>query len=73
MSDSNILWQSPAMPQETPRDAATRFVRESWGVERDIVWTKEPGVFRFADGVYCYRIEYEGRQWQVRRLDILAE
>jgi hypothetical protein len=66
---NNPIWQSPALPQETPRDAAARFVRESFGCERQIRWGSEPGEFRFADGYWCYRVTFNGGHWQVERLD----
>lgn len=65
---SKIIWQAQALNGETPRDAAARFVAETFGVERRIVWGAEPGEFRFADGAWHYAIAFNGGHWQVRRL-----
>jgi len=68
----NALWQSPALPAETVADAAQRFVQERFGVERRIVWGQAPGEFRFADGYWCYRIQFNGGHWQVERTEQLT-
>lgn len=64
-----IVWQSVPLPGETARDAAGRFVRESFGVERDIKWSGIQGEFRFADGYWCYRVFFYTGKWQVGRLE----
>lgn len=66
------IWTSNAMPRETTRDAAERFVREYFDADRSIVWGSEPGEFRFADGAWCYRITAGFGVWQVSRLDKLT-
>lgn len=68
MTDEKIMWQSPCLPTETVADAAARFVRETFGVDRSIVWGATPGEFRFADGYWCYRVTFNGGSWQVQRM-----
>jgi DnaJ-class molecular chaperone len=64
---TETIWQSQCLPQETARDGAARFVRETFNSERKIVWCNEPGMFRFPDGYWCYIIAFNGGHWQVRR------
>lgn len=75
MSEDLPVWQSAALPQETPQDAASRYVFESFGVDRLIVWGGEedgPGVFWFVDGYWRYRITFGGGSWTVHRLGTLS-
>lgn len=61
------MWRSQALPAETVRAAAGRFVLEFFGEERDVVWAGGPGEFRFADGAWVYRIALAGGDWEVSR------
>lgn len=56
--DVKLVWLAQTLPQETVADAAERFVAETFGVERTIRWGDEPGMFRFHDGFWCYRISF---------------
>ena len=68
MSDQ-LVWCSRCQPSETGRDAAKRFVRETFGVERSIRWSKkQTGVFAFDDGYRLYRVDCQDDQWTVHRL-----
>lgn len=68
MADNLPFWQSPSLPQETPRDAAERFVLEAFGNHRKIIWGDGPGLFRFHDGYWWYRISANGGHWFVHRI-----
>jgi hypothetical protein len=69
MNYERLMWQSQSLAQETGRDAAARFVRETFGAEREIQWGHEPGEFRFADGYWCYRVTFDAGNWQVHRME----
>jgi hypothetical protein len=62
-----IVWLSPAMPKETGQEAAKRFTREHFGVERIPQFYAE-GKFKFDDGYWFYQIEFSNGKWVVKRL-----
>lgn len=54
----------------TARDAAEQFVRDQFGVERTIRFSKtDAGLFWFADGFWSYRAVIEQGRWVVYRTD----
>lgn len=62
------IWTGPATG--TARDAAEQFVRDHFGTERTIRFSKtEPGLFWFADGFRCYCVTIENGVWAVYRTD----
>jgi len=69
MAEERLMWSSPYGNAETVTDGAERFVRETFGCERRVVWGETPGEFRFADGMWRYRISAEAGWWYVRRTD----
>ena len=67
-----LIWQDRALAGETPRDAAERFVRESFDADRAIRWGGTPGEFSFPDGYHTYRITSSAGVWSVCRTDRLT-
>ena len=63
------IWTSQCGNNETVRDGAERFVAEFFGAERKIRWLEGVGMFRFADGYWCYRIGCECAWWVVERTE----
>lgn len=66
-----IVWLSPAMPKETGHEAAKRFTREYFGVER-IPLFHSGGKFKFEDGYWYYEIELSNGKWVVKRMPELT-
>lgn len=61
-----LIWTGQA--SGTARDAAEQFVREQFGVDRTIRFSKtDSGVFWFADGMWSYRVVIEQGRWAIYR------
>lgn len=67
-----IVWQSQALPNETARQAAGRFVTEYFNCHRTVKFSGAGGYFRFADGASYYQIAFSAidGKWHVARTSL---